>query len=101
MSHRITDGLATYGIIRLFNSGKTFWAMFILLLFTVGPVGLLLAAILGWHILKMIIIPMLIACAIVLPAVVAGDYAQSKAVTVGTGITLAIIIIPIFIACIK
>lgn len=37
----IINGLATYGIIRLYNTGKPILAFFFTLLFTIGPVGLL------------------------------------------------------------
>lgn len=41
MNKPIINGLATYGIIRLYNTGKPLLAFFFTLLFTIGPVGLL------------------------------------------------------------
>ncbi len=41
MSTPIINGLATYGIIRLYNTGKPILAFLFTLLFTIGPVGLL------------------------------------------------------------
>lgn len=54
----IINGLATYGIIRLYNSGMPIIAFLLTLLFTIGPIGLLFWLIVGWVFLKAIIIPM-------------------------------------------
>lgn len=45
MSKPIINGLATYGIIRLYNAGKPLLAFFFTLLFTIGPVGMLFWAV--------------------------------------------------------
>ena len=43
----IINGLATYGIIRLYNSGMPVIAFLLTLLFTIGPIGMLFWLIVG------------------------------------------------------
>lgn len=57
----IINGLATYGIIRLYNIGMPILAFFFTLLFTIGPIGLLFWIIVGWSIMKVILVPVLLA----------------------------------------
>ena len=59
MSHPIINGLATYGVIRLYNKNHPILAFLVTLLFTIGPVGLLFWLVAGALLLKSIFIPLL------------------------------------------
>jgi len=56
----IINGLATYGIIRLYNAGMPVIAFLLTLLFTIGPIGMLFWLIVGWSIMKVILVPVLL-----------------------------------------
>lgn len=68
MSHPVINGLATYGIIRLFNTGRPVLAFLITLLFVIGPVGILFWLFVGWAFIK----PVLIVCGFIFVPFITG-----------------------------
>jgi len=59
MSYRpVVNGVATYGTIRLFNTGHPILATLFMLLFSLGPIGMLFWLLVGWSFAKFIILPM-------------------------------------------
>lgn len=58
----IINGLATYGIIRLYNAGMPVIAFLLTLLFTIGPIGMLFWLLVGWHVMKVPIIVLSTLC---------------------------------------